>query len=45
VRKFSEGATEAYLIESYPNLGSEDIRAALAYAADTIAHEQIVLGH
>ena len=43
VRKLSEGATEADLRESYPNLTIEDIRAALAYAADTLAHEQILL--
>ena len=43
VRKLSEGATEAELRDSYPNLSIDDIRAALAYAADTLAHEQIVL--
>ena len=44
VRKLSEGATEKDLLEAYPHLKSEDIRAALAYAADTISHEEIVLG-
>ena len=43
VRKFSEGATEADLIEAYPILSVDDVRAALAYAADTVAHEEIVL--
>lgn len=43
VRKFSEGASEKDLCQAYPNLTSQDIRAALAYAADTVAHEQIVL--
>lgn len=43
VRKLSEGATEADLLDGYPGLTSEDIRAALAYAADTLAHEEIVL--
>jgi uncharacterized protein (DUF433 family) len=43
VRKLSEGATEKDLLEAYPHLKSEDIRAALAYAADTISHEEIVL--
>ena len=43
IRKLSEGATEADLLDEYPRLGREDIRAALAYAADTVAHETIVL--
>jgi uncharacterized protein (DUF433 family) len=45
LRKLSEGATEADLLDAYPRLASEDIRAALAYAADTLAHESIVLPH
>jgi uncharacterized protein (DUF433 family) len=28
---------------AYPNLSAKDIRAALSYAADTVAHEEIVL--
>lgn len=43
IRKLSEGASEADLLDAYPRLGREDIRAALAYAADTVAHETIVL--
>lgn len=43
LRKLSEGATEADLLDAYPNLTVEDIRAAVAYAADTIAHEETVL--
>ncbi len=43
VRKLSEGATEADLLDAYPRLVVEDIRAALAYAADTLAHETIIL--
>lgn len=38
VRKLSEGATEADLLDAYPRLAVEDIRAALAYAADKTAH-------
>jgi uncharacterized protein (DUF433 family) len=45
LRKLSEGATEADLLDAYPRLAPEDIRAALAYAADTLAHESIVLPH
>ena len=41
LRKLAEGATEQLLIEAYPNLKPEDIKAALAYAAASIAHEEI----
>ena len=40
LRKLSEGATEAELLDAYPRLSPDDIRAALAYAADTLAHEE-----
>jgi uncharacterized protein (DUF433 family) len=43
VRKLSEGATEADILDAHPRLVTDDIRAALAYAADTLAHETIVL--
>jgi len=43
VRKLGEGATEADLLDAYPRLTQEDIRAALAYAADSLAHEEILL--
>jgi len=43
IRKLSEGATEADLLDAYPRLAREDIQAALAYAADTLAHETILL--
>lgn len=43
LRKLSEGATEADLLDAYPRLTREDIQAALRYAADSIAHEVIVL--
>jgi uncharacterized protein (DUF433 family) len=43
LRKLSEGATEADLLDAYPRLTPADIRAALAYAADTIAHETVLL--
>lgn len=32
LRKLSEGATETELLEAYPRLTPEDIRAVLAYA-------------
>jgi uncharacterized protein (DUF433 family) len=34
VRKLSEGATEADLLDAYPRLTVDDIQAALKYAAD-----------
>ncbi|HKE00003.1 MAG TPA: DUF433 domain-containing protein [Planctomycetota bacterium] len=40
LRKLGEGATEDDLLDGYPRLTRDDIRAALAYAADTIAHEE-----
>ncbi len=43
LRKLSEGATEAELLDVYPRLISDDIRAALAYAADTVSHEETVV--
>jgi uncharacterized protein (DUF433 family) len=42
LRKLSEGASEADLIDAYPQLTREDIQAAMRYAADTIAHEEVV---
>ena len=39
LRKLSEGATEADLLDAYPHLTRDDIRAAIAYAADSVAHE------
>ncbi len=42
LRKLSEGASEADLIDAYPHLTREDIQAAIRYAADTLAHEEVV---
>ena len=42
LRKISEGANEADLLEAYPKLTHEDIQAAIRFAADTLAHEEIV---
>jgi uncharacterized protein (DUF433 family) len=42
LRKLSEGATEADLLDAYPRLTREDIQAAMRYAADTLAHEEVV---
>lgn len=43
LRKLSEGATEADLLDAYPRLTRKDIQAALAYAASSLAHETILL--
>lgn len=43
LRKLAEGAREADLFDAYPRLTREDIRAAIAYAADTIAHEETIM--
>ena len=41
LRKLAEGAMAEDLLDAYPRLVVDDIRAALAYAADTIAHETV----
>jgi uncharacterized protein (DUF433 family) len=41
LRKLSEGATIEELLDAYPRLSVDDVRACLAYAADAIAHEEI----
>jgi len=43
LRKLAEGATEGELLQDYPYLKPEDIRAAIAYGAASVAHEEIVL--
>jgi len=40
LRKLAEGSQEEDLLEAYPRLTREDIRAAIAYAADVVAHEE-----
>jgi len=42
LRKLSEGAWESDLIDAYPRLTREDIQAAIRYAPDTLAHEEVV---
>lgn len=43
LRKLGEGASERELLESYPHLTNEDIRAAITYAAGTLAHKDTVI--
>lgn len=42
LRRISEGASEDDLLSSYPHLTREDVRAAVAFAADEIAHSDNV---
>jgi uncharacterized protein (DUF433 family) len=42
LRKLAEGATTADLVDAYPRLVAEDVRAALDYAADAISHETVL---
>jgi uncharacterized protein (DUF433 family) len=41
LRKLAEGATITDLLDAYPRLAEEDVRACLTYAADTIANEEV----
>jgi uncharacterized protein (DUF433 family) len=43
VRKMVEGADEKAVFEAYPTLEAGDVQAALRYAADLLAHEEVVL--
>jgi uncharacterized protein (DUF433 family) len=43
LRKLGEGATEQDLLDAYPHLTKEDIRAAIMYAADSVAHEDTLI--
>lgn len=42
LRKMSEGATQTDLLDAYPRLSAEDLRAAMLFAADSLAHEDTV---
>ncbi len=40
LRKLAEGATTDDLLDAYPRLVEADIRACLAYRANSVAHEE-----
>lgn len=42
LRKLGDGASEADLLDAYPSLTRDDVRAAMRYAADTLAYEEVV---
>ncbi|MBI4321175.1 MAG: DUF433 domain-containing protein [Chloroflexi bacterium] len=41
VRMLAQGIPEADILREYSRLRQEDIRAALAYAAEVLAHEEV----
>jgi len=43
LRKLAEGASEIELLQDYPHLTRDDIRAAVAYGAASVAYEEVVL--
>ena len=43
LRALAAGVSREELLEDYPDLQSEDLRACLAYAAETIASERVYL--
>jgi len=43
LRKLADGASESELLEDYPHVTTNDIRAAVAFGAASVAHEELVL--
>ena len=41
VRMLAQGISESEILQEYPRLQPDDIRAALAYAARVLAHEDV----
>ncbi len=41
VRMLAQGISEGDILQEYPRLQPADIRAALAYAAQVLAHEDV----
>lgn len=42
LRKLSEGASEDDLLDAYPRITREDLRAAVGFAAETLANDETV---
>ena len=42
LRKLSEGASEDDLLDAYPRITREDVRAAVRFAADTVANDETI---
>ncbi len=43
LRKLAEGTSEDELLKDYQHITTEDVRAAVAYGAASVAHEEVVL--
>lgn len=43
LRKLAEGMTQDQVLAAYPSLSSEDVYAALTYASDLIANEEVII--
>ncbi|QMW02167.1 DUF433 domain-containing protein [Spirosoma foliorum] len=43
LRKLSEGATTPDLLKMYPHLQEADVMAALMYASDVLANEEVIM--
>jgi len=43
LRKLSDGASPDDLLEAYPHLSRDDLKAAITFAADTLAHEEMLV--
>jgi uncharacterized protein (DUF433 family) len=44
LRKLAAGMTDGEIIEDHPHITREDIRAALAFAADYIHDDELIYG-
>jgi uncharacterized protein (DUF433 family) len=42
LRKLGAGRSFSELAQAYPQLSEEDLRAALAFAADYLQHESVI---
>jgi len=42
VKRIAEGMSIKEVLEDYPNLSGEDVKAALRYAASILADEEII---
>jgi uncharacterized protein (DUF433 family) len=42
LRRLGEGAAPQDLLDAYPHLAMADIQAAITYAADALAHEDVL---
>jgi uncharacterized protein (DUF433 family) len=41
IKLMADGWSEADVLQSYPHLASEDVKACLAYAGDMLANERV----